>query len=84
MSVIGILVALLGFFYAAIVFGGRLLIGNPVQGWAPLMIMILILGGLQLVTIGVIGEYLWRVLAQVRGREPYIIDAVYSDEIAES
>jgi len=80
MSVIGILVALLGFLYAAIVLGARLLVGNPIQGWAPLMIVILMLGGLQLVTIGVVGEYLWRVLAQARGRELFIIDAIYSSE----
>jgi len=82
MSIIGIVVALLGFLYAADVFGEWLLNGNPVQGWAPLMIVVLVVGGLQLLTIGVSGEYLWRVLAQVRGREPYIIDAVYSDEIS--
>jgi dolichol-phosphate mannosyltransferase len=82
MSLIGILVALLGFLYAADVFGEWLLFGNPVQGWSPLMMAVLFLGGLQLLTIGVSGEYLWRVLAQVRGRQLYIIDAVFSDEIA--
>ena len=84
MSIIGILVALFGFLYAAIVFGARLIAGSAVQGWAALMVVILVLGGLQLLTIGVVGEYLWRVLAQARGRELYIIDAVYSDEIAGS
>ena len=82
MSMIGIVVALLGFLYAADVFGEWLLFGNPVQGWSPLMIVVLVVGGLQLLTIGVSGEYLWRVLAQVRGREPYLIDTVYSDDIA--
>jgi len=80
MSVVGVLVALLGFLYAAVVFGGRVIGGIVIQGWAPLMIVILVLGGLQLVTVGVIGEYLWRVLAQVRGRESYIIDTIYSGE----
>ncbi len=68
MSFFGILVALSGFLYAAIVFIARLAWGNPVQGWAPLMIMILIIGGAQLLMLGVIGEYLWRTLAQVRNR----------------
>jgi dolichol-phosphate mannosyltransferase len=84
MSMIGILVALLGFLYAVDVFVDRLLYGHPVQGWTPLMIVMLVLGGLQLLTMGVSGEYLWRVLAQVRGRQLYIIDTVYSDEIAAS
>jgi len=77
MSVTGMVVALLGFLYAAVVFVARLFGGIPTQGWAPLMIAILVLGGLQLLTIGVIGEYLWRVLAQVRKREPYVIESIY-------
>lgn len=79
MSGMGILVALLGFLYAAIIFVGRIVWGHPVQGWAPLMIMILVMGGLQMLMLGVIGEYLWRTLAQVRNREPYIIETVYDN-----
>ena len=41
------------------------------------MIVILIMGGFQMLMLGVIGEYLWRTLAQVRNRDPYIIDAIY-------
>jgi hypothetical protein len=36
------------------------------------------------VLLGVIGEYLWRVLAQVRAREPYIIESLYGDFSTES
>lgn len=79
MSAVGFLVAAAGFAYAAVIFVIRLVWGLPVQGWAPLMIMTLVLGGVQMLMLGVIGEYLWRVLAQVRGREPYIIEAVYGE-----
>lgn len=79
MSLFGALVAILGFAYAVLVFVGRLVWGNPVQGWAPLMIVILLLGGFQMLMLGVMGEYVWRILAQVRRREPYIIEAVYDN-----
>ena len=76
MSGIGLIAASLGFLYAAIIFLGRLVWGNPVQGWAPLMIVVLVMGGLQMLMLGVVGEYLWRTLAQVRHRDPYIVEAV--------
>lgn len=77
MSIVGGLLALAGFTYAIIVFIARLIWGNPIQGWAPLMIVLLVISGTQLMMLGIIGEYLWRTLAQVRRRDPYIIDTVY-------
>lgn len=79
MSGMGILVALLGFLYALEIFVRRIVWGNPVKGWAPLMIVILAMGGGQMLMLGIIGEYLWRALAQVRNREPYIIEAIYDN-----
>jgi dolichol-phosphate mannosyltransferase len=77
MSVTGIVVAMLGLLYAAVVFAARLFGGVPFQGWAPLMIVILVLGGFQLLTLGIIGEYVWRGLAQARCRDPYVIEAIH-------
>ena len=78
-SLSGIILAFLGFLYAFVIFFSKLFWGNPVQGWAPIMIMVLIIGGFQLLMIGIIGEYLWRTLAQVRKRDMYIIDKLYGD-----
>jgi dolichol-phosphate mannosyltransferase len=78
-SCTGILCALLGFMYAAIVVLSKVFLGNPVKGWTPLMVVVLVVGGLQMVMLGIIGEYLWRTVSQVRNRRPYIIDAVYED-----
>lgn len=78
-SVIGILVALLGFFYAAIIFIGKIAWGNPVQGWSPLMIVVLVMGGFQMLMLGILGEYMWRILAQVRNRPSYIIETIYDN-----
>lgn len=78
-TAIGILVAIIGFLYAFIILVTKLVWGLPVTGWAPLMIVILVLGGTQMLMLGIIGEYLWRSLAQSRNRDPYIIDAIYGD-----
>jgi dolichol-phosphate mannosyltransferase len=79
MSVVGFLAALLGFIYALLVIVTRLTVGHPVSGWAPLMVVTLVMGGVQMLMLGIIGEYLWRTLAQVRSRDPYIIEAIYDD-----
>jgi dolichol-phosphate mannosyltransferase len=48
----------------------------PITGWAPLMITILFLGGLQLVLLGVIGEYLWRSYHETRKQPNFVIESV--------
>jgi dolichol-phosphate mannosyltransferase len=78
-SLLGVIVASTGFLYAFIVFLAKIFWDNPIEGWTPLMIVILVLGGTQMLMSGVIGEYLWRVLSQVRNRDMYIIDKVYDD-----
>ena len=75
-SVTGMLLALAGFMYALLVFISRLFFGNPVIGWAPIMIVILLIGGFQLLMLGVVGEYIWRTLAQARNRDLYIVDTI--------
>jgi glycosyltransferase involved in cell wall biosynthesis len=76
MSVVGFIVALLGFTYAMVIFFSKIFGSIPVQGWAPIMIVILVLSGIQMLMLGIIGEYLWRALDQVRNRKPYIIERI--------
>lgn len=78
-SLAGISIALIGFLYAILIVVLKFFGGIPVEGWAPLMIMILLMGGFQMIMLGVVGEYLWRALAQVRNRDLYVIDAVYDE-----
>lgn len=75
-SYVGMALAFLGLLYAAIVLLAKVLVGNPVMGWTPLMIVILVLGGAQMLTLGVFGEYLWRILVQVQQRNPYWIESI--------
>jgi len=77
MSVTGIIVSIAGFIYAINILVARIFGAVPVKGWAPLMIMLLILSGIQMLMLGVIGEYLWRTLDQARNRQPFIIDKIY-------
>jgi len=77
MSVVGSLVALVGFLYAIFIIFARIF-GNVVPfGWAPIMVIVLVLSGVQMLMIGVVGEYLWRVLDQARNRHAYIIENIY-------
>jgi len=53
-------------------------IGRSVEGWTSLALIVMALGSLQLVMIGVIGEYLGRLYLEVKGRPLYVIDEVVS------
>ena len=75
-SYLGVALALLGLTYAGVVLFVKLFGGNPVKGWTPLMIVVLVLGGAQMLTLGVFGEYLWRILVQVQRRSPYTIEKI--------
>ncbi len=76
-SLIGCLVALTGFIYAIVIILARIYGKVPFKGWAPIMVLILMLAGIQMLMLGIVGEYLWRTLEQVRNRHPYIIENVY-------
>jgi dolichol-phosphate mannosyltransferase len=52
----------------------RFIVGDPIEGWASLMVVILIIGGLQMLMLGVLGEYLWRNLEESRKRPLFLIE----------
>ena len=72
---LGLLVATLAVVYGGVLVVRTLLFGNPVPGYPSLMAVILFLGGAQLVTLGVIGEYLGRVFNETKHRPLYWIEA---------
>lgn len=73
MSLIGIITALSGFLYALFIMYNKFLNNVPFNGWAPIMILILIIGGLIMIMLGVIGEYVWRSYDETKKRPLYII-----------
>ncbi|MEW5720162.1 MAG: glycosyltransferase family 2 protein [Chloroflexota bacterium] len=72
-SVIGIVLAFLGFLYAAFLILARIFLGFPVEGWTSLMVVLLLVSGVQLVMLGILGEYVWRNLDEARRRPLYLI-----------
>ncbi len=59
--------------YAAYALATKVILGTAISGWASLLIGMMLLGGVQLLMLGIIGEYLGRVLLEVKGRPPYVI-----------
>jgi len=73
-SALGIASATLGLVYALVVFVHGL-VGRSVPGWSSLMVVLLVTAGVQMLILGVLGEYLWRVLEEVRHRPRYVIES---------
>ena len=70
----GLAVALFASVFGAQLIARTLLFGNPVAGYPSLMTVILFLGGVQLLTLGVIGEYLGRVFNETKNRPLYLVE----------
>jgi len=70
-SFVGLFVSLGAFIYMIYVFVSALIYGNKVQGYPTLMVVILFLGGVQLLSLGIIGEYLGRIFHETKNRPPY-------------
>jgi glycosyltransferase involved in cell wall biosynthesis len=79
-SYIGLSISLLSFVYGFILIIRTLIYGKDVPGYASIMVAILFLGGLQLISLGILGEYLGRVYAEVKQRPLYIINKTYGFE----
>lgn len=72
-SFFGILFFLLAFFGAVFIIVRWLLFGDPVQGWASTVCIILFVGGIQLFCTGILGQYIAKAYLEVKGRPVYII-----------
>jgi dolichol-phosphate mannosyltransferase len=64
------------------VFWNRIARGTPVQGWASVVILIAFSAGIQMLMLGVLGEYVWRTLDETRRRPAFIIDEVFEKQRA--
>lgn len=76
---IGLVVSLISFLYAIWVVVKTIVWGDPVAGFPTLLIAILFLGGVQLLSLGIIGEYLGRVFNETKNRPVYFV-RTYNDE----
>lgn len=74
-SILGFIISLIAFTYMIIIIAKTLLWGDPVAGYPSLMCIILFLGGIQLLSLGIIGEYLGRIFNETKNRPTYIARA---------
>jgi glycosyltransferase involved in cell wall biosynthesis len=73
----GVVIAVVAVLYALFILGRVLLFGVDTPGYASLLVVVLLMGAIQLVSIGIIGEYLGRLFLEVKGRPIYVVEGVY-------
>ena len=71
-SILGCIISVVAFIYMIIIIAKTLIWGDPVAGYPSLMCIILFLGGIQLLSLGIIGEYLGRIFNETKNRPTYI------------
>jgi glycosyltransferase involved in cell wall biosynthesis len=77
----GLAIAAVAVLYALFIIGRVLLFGIDTPGYASLLIVVLSLGAIQLVSIGIIGEYLGRLFLEVKGRPIYVVEGIYEEGV---
>ena len=75
--IIGTLISFFSFCYALVILTQTLLYGITIPGWATLTIILLFLGGIQLLSIGILGEYISQIFIEVKGRPHFIVSNVH-------
>jgi polyisoprenyl-phosphate glycosyltransferase len=72
-SVAGIVLASMALVYGAVLVLRYLLYGNPVSGWTTIVVLLLLFAGIQMVSLGILGEYVARIFQEVKGRPLYVV-----------
>jgi len=80
-SILGFVVSIIAFIFIVIIIFKTLLFGEPVAGYPSLMAVILFLGGLQLLSLGIIGEYIGRIFNETKKRPLYFIEEAHNGTI---
>jgi glycosyltransferase involved in cell wall biosynthesis len=74
---LGLITALGAFAYASVIIYKTIMFGNPVRGYPSLMVVVLFLGGVQLITIGILGEYVGRMFDETKARPLYLVESYH-------
>ena len=72
-TILGLAMSTLAMLYAAYAVTVKLALGTAVSGWTSLLMGVMLLGGVQLVMLGIVGEYIGRILLETKGRPAYIV-----------
>ena len=74
---VGVVIAAVAVLYAVFIVTRVLLFGIDTPGYASLLIAVLLMGAIQLLSLGIIGEYLGRLFLEVKGRPIYVVEGIY-------
>lgn len=72
-SIAGMVMALMAFIYGAVVIVDFLIYGNKVSGWTTIIVLLSFFVGIQLIGLGILGEYIARIFEEVKGRPLYVV-----------
>lgn len=76
MTIIGFIFSIASIIYGISIVYTFIFHKTPFVGWAPLMLLLLLIGGIIMIMLGVIGEYIWRLLDEVKARPKYIVKEI--------
>ncbi|MCI8992669.1 MAG: glycosyltransferase family 2 protein [Eubacterium sp.] len=79
-SLVGLIFCLIAFVFLVFIIVRRLVFGDPVDGWASIVSIILFLGGLQLLCIGILGQYLAKMYLEAKNRPVYLVGKTNIDQ----
>ena len=80
-SILGLVISTVTFVYLLFVIVKTLLFGDPVAGYPSLVSIILFIGGIQLVVLGIIGEYVGRIFYEAKGRPDYLVSEFNGERV---
>ncbi len=76
---VGVAIAAIAVLYALFIVTRVLILGIDTPGYASLLIAVLLMGAIQLLSLGIIGEYLGRLFLEVKSRPIYVVEGIYED-----
>jgi len=76
-TVLGFIIGFVALIYSGIIIAQKINGKIPVSGWSSMMLIVLLTSSFQMIAIGILGEYLWRVLEAARNRPLYVVEKVY-------
>lgn len=83
-SSLGIVLSFVGLAYAVVIIATSVMRHSQPEGWTSLMVVVLVVSGVQLLMIGVVGEYVWRALDAARARPRFVVDRVVEPSHSQS